>query len=145
MNKEAFNAAVNRQMDRSLKLLSDKGVRYASDEDKLHNFQVAATLQGTTQSKALAGMLAKHTVKLYDMMASDSYFSMEDWHEVITDHVNYLLILAAILENENLAGYAVPLTDVLAPGSIRESTEKPKVWQEKEPWPHNVPIYKEKS
>ena len=56
--------------------------------DRLHNFRVAATMQGITPAQALAGMMAKHTVSIYDMCNSE------------TDHINYLLLLAAAVRDE---------------------------------------------
>lgn len=58
-------------------------------------------------------MLAKHTVKLNDMLSEEHYFSPETWNEVITDSLNYLFILRALIddgENEKLKGAsAMPL------------------------------------
>jgi len=69
--------------------------------DRLTAFKTAAALQNCTPSQALAGMLAKHIVSLYDMCFSGSAaFDMEVWDEKITDSLNYLFLLKAIVKEE---------------------------------------------
>ena len=70
-------------------------------DDRLHNFKVAGKLQKCTPVKALGGMMAKHTVSVYDLI--DDYeqgkaISKEMWAEKIGDSINYLLLLTALLE-----------------------------------------------
>lgn len=100
MKSTEFDANITAQLDRSEKTLLSKGEEYATGTDRLHNFRVAAQLQDTTMRKALAGMMAKHTTSVYDMCNSDETFSREKWNEKITDHINYLLILQAVLYDE---------------------------------------------
>ena len=65
-------------------------------------FKAAAALQHTTPERALAGMLAKHIVSLYDMCFDDnSTYSMDTWNEKITDSLNYLFLLKAIVKEED--------------------------------------------
>lgn len=66
--------------------------------DRLVGFKTAAALQGCSQRQALAGMLAKHIVSLYDMCFSDTDHSMAVWEEKITDSLNYLFLLKAIVK-----------------------------------------------
>jgi hypothetical protein len=47
--------------------------------------------------EACAGMMAKHTVSIYDMCGSEEPFYAEQWDEKITDHINYLILLRAIV------------------------------------------------
>lgn len=75
---------------------------YATD-DRLHNFKIAGELQKCTAVKALGGMMAKHTVSVYDLI--DDYeqgkaISKEMWAEKIGDSINYLLLLTAMLEEK---------------------------------------------
>lgn len=100
MNGEQFDNIVHVQMKRSTDMLIVKAKEYAT-EDRLHNFRVAAKLSGCDEKKALAGMMVKHTVSVYDMCNSEETFSDEKWNEKITDHINYLLILKAVVEDEN--------------------------------------------
>jgi len=77
-------------------VLSSKAKEYATG-DQLHNFKQAAALQGITPIEALGGMMAKHTVSIYDMIASDEDFTLAQWDEKATDHINYLILLRALV------------------------------------------------
>lgn len=66
-------------------------------------FKVAGKLQKCTAVKALGGMMAKHTVSVYDLI--DDYdtgvsISKAMWREKIGDSINYLLLLTALLEED---------------------------------------------
>ena len=98
MDAETFNHIFEYQMGKVESTLVKKGDEYAN-EDRLHNFRVAATMQGTSLKQALAGMMAKHTASVYDMCASDEEFDLEKWDEKITDHINYLFLLAAVVRD----------------------------------------------
>jgi len=99
MKTAQFNHVVEKQLKRCTDILIVKAREYATD-DRLHNFRVAAELENCTPRKALAGMMAKHTVSIYDMCNSGLKYPIELWNEKITDHINYLLILRAIIEEE---------------------------------------------
>jgi len=96
MNAKEFADVVDTQMQICQLMLGVKAAEYASDEDRLYNFKVAAGLQGVTPQEALAGMMAKHTVSVYDLIRQDSV-TMSMWEEKISDHINYLLLLKAVL------------------------------------------------
>lgn len=96
MNTTTFERLFEEQVNRSRSILVSKAKEYAT-EDRLHNFKVAATLEGKTPEQALAGMMAKHTVSIYDMAESGRTYPIELWQEKITDHINYLFLLNAIV------------------------------------------------
>lgn len=103
MTNEKFNAIVEDRLAYCKNILTSKGVEYAEGEDtndRLRAFTVAAALEGITPKEALAGMMAKHTVSIYDMCRDSQYHSLDKWHEKITDHINYLLLLAAMVEED---------------------------------------------
>ena len=58
---------------------------------------MAAELEGVTMAQALAGMMAKHTVSIYDMCRSGEEYPLWLWEEKITDHLNYLFLLNAVV------------------------------------------------
>jgi hypothetical protein len=112
MDTPAFNAIVEEQLQRCIDVLVIKGAEYAT-EDRLHNFKVAATIQDVDILEAVAGMMAKHTVSVYDMCGSTEPFTLEQWDEKITDHINYLILLrAAVIEqlSEHLEEEPIELT-----------------------------------
>lgn len=99
MNGNDFDFTIQNQIKKSQQVLLDKGREYAGS-DRLHNFRQSAGLQGITLKAALAGMMSKHTVSVYDMCESEDPFTIEQWEEKITDHINYLLLLKAIVVEE---------------------------------------------
>ena len=104
MTVEDFRKVVNKQLDICESILLIKAKEYADDEDRLHNFVVASELQGVTLEEALGGLMAKHTVSIYDMIrgvGDGKVYPMDMWDEKITDHINYLLLLKAIVTESN--------------------------------------------
>ena len=101
-----FNDVVIGQMERCKALLVTKGNEYAPEAmsnveiDRLAHFKKAATLMRTTPKIALMGMLVKHYISIMDMSMDDKDYPVEQWSEKITDSINYLLILRAIVEEE---------------------------------------------
>lgn len=109
MNVKIFNDVVKAQLERSEQLLTGKGREYAEGAeandgvDRLAHFKKAAALQSETPEQAAFGMLAKHLVSVSDMVASDEAYTLEHWNEKITDSINYLLIIRAIVEEKEMA------------------------------------------
>ena len=101
MNTETFNKIINSTIEKCQTTLCKKAKEYATT-DRLHTFKVAAAVQGITITAALAGMMAKHTVSVFDMAMSDEVFPLELWDEKIGDHINYLLLLRALVEEDCL-------------------------------------------
>ena len=100
MKPQEFEKVVYEQLQYCLDLLTKKGKEYDSGEgDRLASFKRAAVLQDVSQKEALAGMMAKHTVSIYEMCEQGEY-PVEKWIEKITDSINYLLILRAMVEEE---------------------------------------------
>ena len=102
MRTEQFEEVINNRIETCKSVLCSKAEEYATD-DRLHNFKVAGKLQKCTAVKALGGMMAKHTVSVYDLI--DDYeqgkaISKEMWTEKIGDSINYLLLLTALLEED---------------------------------------------
>lgn len=103
MKIDVFNKVVKEQLLTCEHLLTGKGEEYAlnPDIDRLAHFKKAAAMIEGTQREALFGMLAKHLVSLSDMCVSTKEHSKERWSEKITDSINYLLLLKAIVEEES--------------------------------------------
>lgn len=103
MNTETFDNIINEQLQTCKDVLISKAKEYATD-DRLHNFKVAAAIQGCTPIKALAGMMAKHTVSIYDMCNGTGcgmVYTLARWEEKITDSINYLLLLKALVKESD--------------------------------------------
>lgn len=103
MDSQRFDAIVNNRMDRVASTLYYKNDAYNNQEmssDRLRSFKTAAHLQGISPREALAGMMAKHTASIYDMCRDGHPHSLELWDEKITDHINYLILLDAVVQDE---------------------------------------------
>lgn len=98
MDSKTFETLMEDQFRLCRSVLCAKAAEYAT-EDRLHNFSVAADLRGCTPEQALAGMMVKHTVSIYDMCEAtqNEVFPIELWQEKITDSINYLLLLNAMV------------------------------------------------
>lgn len=104
MGEGTFRALLEEQIETCKRVLGAKSDEYGPT-DRLHNFRVAAGMECITMEQALAGMMAKHTISVYDMCreSGEKEFPIELWQEKITDHINYLLLLnAAVREREAL-------------------------------------------
>lgn len=97
MTGDKFDKCTNRILCLCKSILNSKSKEYATN-DRLHNFKAAASLQKTSPRKALAGMMVKHTVSVYDMCRDDQDYPPELWDEKIVDSINYLLLLRALVE-----------------------------------------------
>lgn len=102
MTTTMFEAIINAQFEKCKDVLIDKAKQYAGEGDRLHNFRCAAGMQCCSAKEALAGMMAKHTISIYDMCRDGKLHSEEMWNEKITDHINYLLLLRAIVTEDEL-------------------------------------------
>lgn len=111
MDQLTFERIISEQIARSEALLMNKGKEYAEGADvmqtidRLAHFKKAAFLQDETPAQAAFGMLAKHLVSVADMVNSGDSYPLEKWNEKISDSVNYLLILRAIVEERSEDDY----------------------------------------
>ena len=99
MDATRFNEIVEKQITWCKDILLKKAKEYGA-VDRLHNFKIASGLQQVPKEQALAGMMTKHIVSIYDMSMSGKEFSAELWNEKIGDSINYLLILRALIEED---------------------------------------------
>lgn len=93
MTVEERDKTIRITIDKCMRVLKEKAEGYSMDEDVLHNFRIAAELQECTVTQALAGMMTKHTVSVYDMINSGQRYGSAVWDEKIGDLINYLLLL----------------------------------------------------
>ena len=98
MTYEERDEIMQEMIDKCLRVLKAKAEGYSTDEDVLHNFRVAAGLQGCTVPQALVGMMTKHTVSVYDMVNSGQAYAPDIWDEKIGDLVNYLFLLSVAVK-----------------------------------------------
>lgn len=101
MTQEEFNEQYDYIIGKSRDMLCRKAEEYATDNDRMHNFNVAAAVMGCLPIEALAGMMSKHTVSVYDLVhrrvQAEQSVPRETWEEKIIDHINYLVLLWAMV------------------------------------------------
>ena len=104
MKTDIFNKVIDDQIEKCHNVLVGKAKEYADNEndDRLHNFKNAGGMMSESPRSALAGMMAKHTISIYDMCKSQENYPIALWEEKITDHINYLLLLKAVVVEEKL-------------------------------------------
>ena len=76
-----------------------KNDEYSRNNDKLHNFKVAGRILNQTPEQALVGMWLKHLVSVFDIV--DDLPNLppdETLNEKITDSINYLVLLEALIK-----------------------------------------------
>ena len=103
MDTNTFNKIVDERLNECVNVLCQKADEYAT-ADRLHNFKSAASLMKCTPIGALGGMMVNHTVSVYDLIREHEAgvaISQEMWAEKIGDSINYLLLLTALIEEEN--------------------------------------------
>lgn len=108
MKITTFNQIVKEQLLACESLLICKGHEYApnavggSSVDRLSHFKKVATIIEGTPKEAVLGMLTKHFVSISDMCVNGHEYDLDRWTEKITDSINYLLILRAIVEEDRV-------------------------------------------
>lgn len=118
MDSKTFKDVLESTFSRVRNVLDSKAGEYASNDDRLKNFRKAAHLQKETLHQALGGMMAKHTVSIYDMIEENGEYTLDQWDEKIIDHINYLILLRAVVQDIN---------NKLGPwGEIPAKVEKPQ-------------------
>ena len=109
MDSEEFEKIFERQVAQSREVLLTKAKEYATDDDRLHNFEAASALIGGTPEQALWGFAVKHLVSISDMVKDAEYHSEEKWDEKIGDAINYLILLRAqVFDTDNLRASVNP-------------------------------------
>lgn len=101
MTYEDFNKAVEEQYKICRAVLDKKSKEYAPGADRLAAFKTAAAVMHKTPLQALSGQMSKHSVSLFEMVELDhDYNDMALWQEKLTDSINYLFLMKALLLDE---------------------------------------------
>lgn len=99
MTYQDFNNLVEEQFGICRAILETKGKEYAPDcTDRLSAFKSAAHLLHRSPLQALGGQMSKHTISLFELIELNSR-DEELWLEKITDSMNYLLLLKALIQD----------------------------------------------
>lgn len=97
MTPEKFEVILQNRLKSIQEVLGSKSKEYAQEGDRLFNFKLAAQINGSTPEKALWGMATKHLVSVMDLVAGRLEATPDMINEKIGDLINYLILLEAIL------------------------------------------------
>lgn len=104
MNHKEFNILLKEILSRTTTVLATKSAEYSTDKDKLHNFKRACQMLKCTPEKALVGMWTKHIISILDIVDEEKVIGIDIdvaiIEEKITDAINYLILLEALLKEE---------------------------------------------
>lgn len=82
-------------------VLLAKAKEYATENNRFHNFDTAASILNITPEQALQGMMVKHIVSVFDLIEwTDTNTNMlieQTIDEKIGDTINYLILLEGLL------------------------------------------------
>lgn len=102
MNHSEFNKLLNEIVIRTTNVLATKSAEYSTDTDKLHNFKRAGKMLQCSPEKALVGMWTKHVISILDIVDGNTAKSYDEYiktvEEKITDAINYLILLEALIK-----------------------------------------------
>ncbi len=102
MTNKKLNEIVSSRIKQIQQVLTKKGIEYTSStDDRLINFKIAADYQQITNKQALMGMLAKHLASISQMIKTNKQYSNDVWNEKLGDAINYLILLEAMVYEEN--------------------------------------------
>lgn len=99
MTNEEFEKILKNRLEKIKQVLGNKAKEYASKNNRLHNFNVAASFMDETKEKALFGMATKHIVSVRDIVLNyerNGILPTEELlDEKIGDTINYMILLEA--------------------------------------------------
>ena len=96
-----FDKFLCREMKACKDLMMIKNADYATDDDKLANFKLAGKIDGIGARFALYGMDLKHRASINQGLEDTAYtkeHTLSWWQEKIRDHINYMFLLLALIE-----------------------------------------------
>lgn len=116
MNHADFDRLVEYVVEERIKgVMCVKSAEYARGDDKLHNFKRAAWVSGKNPLVCLQGMKLKHDVSILDMLDDEEgtldKYTREKWEEKISDDINYLILMLALLYEKYDWDLPQPITE----------------------------------
>lgn len=99
MTKEEFEQVFKEELQLVTKVLIKKRNEYtpeASTHDCLKNFKNGSSLMGSPEL-CLCSYMLKHIVSIFDMSKDPGRYEESVWVEKITDSINYLFLLRALI------------------------------------------------
>jgi len=102
MTEQEFQEVLNARLIKIKETLSSKAKEYATDMDKLHNFNVGARLTGQTRERVLWGFALKHYISFLDILDGLDKGKLPSEamvDEKVGDLINYLVLVEASIKD----------------------------------------------
>lgn len=114
MNNIDFNCILDYRINQMRETLQKKADEYSSDEDRLHNFKLAALINDQVPIQSAWGMATKHLVSIIDMLKEfeqkPHYMPPRELvNEKFGDMINYLVLIEALIEERRRSLEAKPI------------------------------------
>jgi hypothetical protein len=106
MTKEEFENVFKDELQLVTKVLIKKRDEYAPEAstiDCLKNFKNGSSMIGSPEL-CLCSYMLKHLVSIFDMSKMPDNYELPIWTEKITDCINYLFLLKALVVERNNNG-----------------------------------------
>ena len=98
---DALSNLIEQRFEKARATFQVKAEEYATIDNRLHNFDVAARILDVTPEQALQGMMMKHIVSVLDLIEWTSSKPEKLTNQVIDeklgDTINYLILLESLL------------------------------------------------
>lgn len=101
MTNERFNELVEQLRGASIDTLLRKNSGYATEDDRLHNFNAGAEISGRTPAQTAWGYLTKHLVALRDKVERNDFTDEADFLEKCQDSINYIVLIWCLGHEDN--------------------------------------------
>lgn len=99
IKRSQFDQVLKERLRKIEKILGEKAKEYAKNNDRYHNFNVAARIRNTSPEEALSGMMMKHIVCVMDLIEDPKSATFELIDEKIGDNINYLILLEGMMKS----------------------------------------------
>lgn len=102
MNTEEFNKLLNQRLLLTQQLLKKKGEEYASDKNRLHNFDEGSRITGKPPTDVLDGFMLKHYISYRDMLSAindGKRFDLKYIEEKFGDIIVYFILQEIMIKN----------------------------------------------
>ena len=102
MTEQEFQEVLDARLTKIKETLSSKAKEYATDNDKLHNFNVGARLTGQTRERVLWGFALKHYISFLDILDNLDKGKLPSEamvDEKVGDLINYLVLVEASIKD----------------------------------------------
>lgn len=103
MNNTNFEIAVEKILSRVRENLLSKAKEYATDADRLHNFNLGVQMTGNTREDVIWGIALKHLISVTDIRTDIAKGKLPEQHfldEKLGDWITYMTLLYASIQDK---------------------------------------------